>query len=282
VAGELYVCATPIGNLEDITFRALRALREADLIAAEDTKRTRALLSHYDISVPLLSYNAHNRKQRVPAIMAKLKEGAKVVLVSDAGTPGISDPGPLLVAEARKEGIPVIPLPGPSALSAALSICGFDMPQFTFTGFLPRREGEREKLLLELRESGRGVVCYEAPHRIEDALASLAKVWPEAKVALMRELTKIYEEVLVGSPAELAAELARNPRRGEMVLVIAGDKEGGREKAPSQDQIHETGLALMERMDKKGAIKEAAAELGIPKRLVYQAVIDLPGRGEMD
>jgi 16S rRNA (cytidine1402-2'-O)-methyltransferase len=282
VAGELYVCATPIGNLEDITFRALRILREADLIAAEDTKRTRALLTHYNIAVPLLSYNEHNRKQRLPTIMAKLKEGGKVVLVSDAGTPGISDPGPLLVAEARKEGFPVIPLPGPSALSAALSICGFDMPQFTFTGFLPRREGEREKLLLELRESGRGVVCYEAPHRIEAALASLAKVWPDAKVVLMRELTKIYEEVLVGSPGQLAAELERNPRRGEMVLVIAGAKDGGQEATPSQDQIRAKVLSLMEAMDKKRAIKEAAAELGVPKRLVYQVVIDLPGRGETD
>ncbi|MGI6035339.1 MAG: 16S rRNA (cytidine(1402)-2'-O)-methyltransferase [Limnochordia bacterium] len=281
MAGELYVCATPIGNLEDITLRALRILGEANLIAAEDTQRTRVLLAHYDIAAPLISYNEHNRKQRLPVIMEKLKEGGKVVLVSDAGTPGIADPGPMLVAEARKRGFPVIPLPGPSALSTALSICGLGMTQFTFTGFLPRRAGERERLLMELRQSGRGVVCYESPHRIEAALASLAKVWPDAKVAFLRELTKIYEEVLVGSPGQIAAELKARPRRGEMVLVIEGDRDGGQERTFSQEQIREKVVVLMEVMDKKQAIKEAAAELGIPKRIVYRAVIDLPGRGKM-
>ncbi|MGI6038044.1 MAG: 16S rRNA (cytidine(1402)-2'-O)-methyltransferase [Limnochordia bacterium] len=276
--GPLYVCATPIGNLGDITVRALEVLRKVDLILAEDTRQVRKLLQHYGIDVPVESYQEHNHRQKLPGILARLQEGQALALVSDAGTPGVSDPGQELVEALWQAGGEVIPLPGPSALTAALSICGLAVDQFVFTGFLPKKAGEREGILEQIKASGWGAVIYESPHRIEATLASLHKVWPQSRVALLRELTKIYEEVLRGRPAEILEELNRRPRKGEMVLVI---EKAQTEKVPIPDGEQIKGLVkdyMVEGMDKKRAIKEVAQKLGISKRIVYRAALHLPAK----
>ncbi|HHY38484.1 MAG TPA: 16S rRNA (cytidine(1402)-2'-O)-methyltransferase [Clostridia bacterium] len=220
--GVLFVCGTPIGNLEDITLRALRVLKEVDLIAAEDTRRTLRLLNHYGISKPLTSYHEHNKEKSGEALISKLKKGYKVALVTDAGMPGISDPGQDLIRRAREAGIQIEVVPGPSAVSAALALSGMTFDTFTFVGFLPRKRSERVKVLERLRDEGRPVVAYEAPHRVVGTLRDVMTVYGEdVLVTLARELTKTHEECLVMPVLTLVRILeARDKPRGEITLII--------------------------------------------------------------
>ena len=212
MSGKLSVVATPIGNLEDITLRALRILKEADFVACEDTRNTRKLLSHFDIHTPVVT----DRKTLV-----LLAQGSHVALVSDAGTPGVSDPGLELVSRAREAGATIETIPGPSALAAALAVAGLRVPSFTFYAFLPQKKG-REKLFKEMADNERSSIFYESPHRIIKALLSLKKVAPERRVGLYRELTKIYEEAIIGTPQELLSILEAEPvkQKGEFVVIL--------------------------------------------------------------
>jgi 16S rRNA (cytidine1402-2'-O)-methyltransferase len=218
--GILYVVATPIGNLEDITLRALSVLREVDLIACEDTRRTRALLSHFDIHRAVTSYFEHNKLARGETLLRTLKQGKSIALVTDAGTPGISDPGFLLVRAAREAGISVVPVPGPSAVIAALSAAGVPADRFVFEGFLPVKPGRRLHRLEALRALGMTIVCYESPHRIAATLEAIGKTFGEIEIAVARELTKQFEEIILGSPARLAERFGPGRARGEFTLII--------------------------------------------------------------
>ena len=220
MSGTLYVVATPIGNLEDITTRALRILREVDVVACEDTRRTRALLTHFDIHVPTVSYYEHNKVTRGPHLLRQLADGRSIALVSDAGTPGISDPGVLLVREARTAGIRVVPVPGPSAVTAALSAAGLSADRFVFDGFLPVKSGRRVNRLKALRDLEMTIVVYESPHRIDAALEAIAEVFGDRPIVVARELTKQFEEIVTAPPAEHLERLRAGVARGEFTLVI--------------------------------------------------------------
>ena len=220
MTGTLYVVATPIGNLEDITLRALRVLKEVDLIAAEDTRRTRVLLSHYGIHTPMTSYFEHNKLKKGDFLVSRLSEGKAIALVTDAGTPGLSDPGFHLVRLARSAGILVVPVPGPSALTAALSVSGIPADRFIFEGFLPVKAGRRLAHLHALRALERPIVLYESPHRLLKTLAAIEEVCGAIEITLLRELTKKFEEIRCGSPAQLIAHFAREGTRGEFTLII--------------------------------------------------------------
>jgi 16S rRNA (cytidine1402-2'-O)-methyltransferase len=219
-AGTLFVVATPIGNLEDVTLRALRVLRGVDLIAAEDTRRTRSLLQAYGVRAPLVSYFEHNQARRGPELLERLQAGARIALVTDAGTPGVSDPGFRLVRLCRDAGIPVVPVPGASALVAALSAAGIPADRFVFEGFLPVKAGRRLTRLRELHALGRPVVLYESPHRVVATLGAIEAVFGEVEVVLAREVTKRFEEFRRGTAAGLRAALAATGVRGEVTLVV--------------------------------------------------------------
>jgi 16S rRNA (cytidine1402-2'-O)-methyltransferase len=218
--GTLYVVATPIGNLEDITLRALRVLKEVDLVACEDTRRTRGLLTHFGIHAPVTSYFEHNKVAKGEVLLRALREGKSVALVTDAGTPGISDPGFLLVRAARDAGIHVAPVPGPSAVIAALSAAGVPADRFVFDGFLPVKPGRRLHRLEALRALEMTIVCYESPHRILASLEAIAQVFGDIEIVVARELTKQFEEILRGTPARLRDHFAEGEVRGEFTLVI--------------------------------------------------------------
>lgn len=220
-ASTLYLVATPIGNLEDITLRALRVLKECDVVAAEDTRRTGQLLQHFDIRKPLLSYFQFNEAKRSEEIIERLKQGQKVALVTDAGTPGISDPGERVVAAAVKAGLRVESIPGPCAMVAALTASGLSTDEFHFIGFLPHKSGQRKKALERLRDTTGTSVLYESPYRIGKLLQELIEVMPERQVVLARELTKKFEEYLRGTPAELLAITEKRSLKGEFVVMIA-------------------------------------------------------------
>jgi 16S rRNA (cytidine1402-2'-O)-methyltransferase len=223
VVGTLFVVATPIGNLEDITVRALRVLREVSLVACEDTRRTRGLLAHFDIHTPTVSYYEHNKLSRGPQILRTLQEGQSVALVTDAGTPGISDPGFLLVREARAAGVPVVPVPGPAAVVAALSAAGVPADRFVFDGFPPVKPGRRRNRLTALRELATTVVLYESPHRILATLEAIGDVFGERDIIVARELTKQFEEIVRATPAAHRARLEAAGVRGEFTVIIPGE-----------------------------------------------------------
>ena len=225
MSGTLYVVATPIGNLEDLTLRALRVLKEVDLIACEDTRRTRTLLGRYAISAPVTSYFEHNKLRKGEALLRLLSEGKAVALVTDAGTPGISDPGFLLVKAARAAGIKVVPVPGPSALAAALSAAGIPADSFVFEGFLPVKPGRRLARLKALKELETTVVLYEAPHRLLKTLGAIREVFGEIALVVARELTKQFEEIREGSPSEQLAYFGARAVRGEVTIVIWGEEK---------------------------------------------------------
>jgi 16S rRNA (cytidine1402-2'-O)-methyltransferase len=220
LSGTLFVVATPIGNLEDITLRALRVLREVDLVACEDTRRTRALLSHFDIHKPTVSYYEHNKLTRGPQLLRDLAGGRSIALVTDAGTPGICDPGVLLVREARAQGVAIVPVPGPCAIVTALSASGLAADGFVFDGFLPVKPGKRLNRLKALREMGTTIVLYESPHRIAATVTAIGEVFGEVELVLARELTKQYEEIVTATPAMHLARLAATAPRGEFTLLI--------------------------------------------------------------
>ncbi len=218
----LYIVATPIGNLEDITLRALRVMKEVALIAAEDTRRTGRLLAHYQLSTPLTSYHDHNKERRTPRLLEELLSGRSIALVSDAGTPGISDPAYYLVRRCLDKGVPVVPVPGPSAAAAALSAAGLPTDRFAFEGFLPPKGEKRRSRLLALKEEGRTLVLYESPYRLGRLLAEIADVMGEREVVVARELTKIHEEFMRGGAEELAERLKEKKIKGECVVLIRG------------------------------------------------------------
>jgi 16S rRNA (cytidine1402-2'-O)-methyltransferase len=222
MTGTLYVVATPIGNLEDITVRAMRVLQEVDLIATEDTRRTRILLEHYQIDKPLTSLYDHNEAHKAPALIRRLQEGSSIALVSEAGTPLISDPGYRLVQLAIVQGITVVPLPGPSAVIAALSIAGLPTDRFVFEGFLPKKPGKRRNRLERLRAESRTLVFYESPRRVIDALGDMQALWGDRRVVIARELTKKFEEVIRGRLTEVRARLQEHPPQGEVTVVVEG------------------------------------------------------------
>jgi 16S rRNA (cytidine1402-2'-O)-methyltransferase len=219
--GTLYLVATPIGNLEDITLRALRTLKECDVVAAEDTRRTGQLLKHFGISRPLLSYFQFNEARRSEEIVQRLRDGQKVALVTDAGSPGISDPGERVVRAAIAAGLRVEPVPGPSALVAALTASGLPADEFHFVGFLPHKSGQRRNQLEQLKTVPGTLVFYESPYRVEKLLGELGEVFPERQVVLARELTKKFEQFLRGQPAELLAALRQRSVKGEFVVLVA-------------------------------------------------------------
>jgi 16S rRNA (cytidine1402-2'-O)-methyltransferase len=223
--GTLYLVATPIGNLEDITLRALRVLRECDVVAAEDTRRTGQLLKHFEISKPMVSYFAFNEAKRSEEILERLQRGEKVALVTDAGTPGISDPGERVVRAAVAAGLRVESVPGPCALVAALTASGLPTDEFHFIGFLPHKSGQRRKQLEALKQFAGTLALYESPYRIEKLLGELNEVFPTRTVVLARELTKKFEELLRGTPAELLALVAKRSLKGEFVVLVSGTAE---------------------------------------------------------
>jgi len=272
VGGVLYIVATPIGNLEDITLRALRILKEVHLIAAEDTRHTRTLLDRYGIGRPVTSYHEHNEKTKARALVERLKRGQSIALVSDAGTPLLSDPGYRLVREAIKAAIPVVPLPGPSAMTALLSVSGLATDRFVFEGFLPARRGERRERLGALREEKRTMVFYEAPHRLKESLGDLLEILGDREAVMGREITKIHEEFLRGRLSEMRARVESEEPRGEITLAVGGS-EG--EAAPAQELI----TAEIEQLRKKGLrVKEIAELLGEkfsrPKREIYRLALE--------
>jgi len=269
----LYLVATPIGNLEDITLRALRILKEVDQIGCEDTRHTQKLLSHYNIRRPLVSYHEHNELTRAPELVVAMEQGAQIALVSDAGMPLVSDPGYRLVTLCLRHHIPVVPIPGPSALLAALSASGLPNEEFLFAGFLPARSGERRRALERLRIEDRTIIFYEAPHRIEETLIDAHEILGDRPACIAREVTKLHEEFRRGSLAELAASLAEKPARGEITLLIgpvpAEEKSALRDTSQSlADRVEE--LIRQAKLDRKEALKLAAKERGLSKRAAYQ------------
>ena len=268
--GRLYVVATPIGNLEDITYRAVRILKEVDWIACEDTRTTGHLLQHYGITTRTISYHDHNEPQRAVELFARLQAGETGAIVSDAGTPLLSDPGYRLVRGAVQARVKVEALPGPSALLAALVVSGLPTDQFHFAGFLPSKQGQRTRLIESLTDEAATLIFYEAPHRILEALADVAAVLPHRDIVVARELTKIHEEVLRGTAAEILATLeARDSVRGEFVILVAKATEPEPDDTPAGEAIEMLVSAGIARMD---AIKTVARERGLSKRDVYKLV----------
>jgi 16S rRNA (cytidine1402-2'-O)-methyltransferase len=269
--GTLYIVATPIGNLEDITYRAVRTLREVDLIACEDTRHTQKLLDHFGIGKPAVSYHEHNEQARSDELLAGLQQGKNIALVSDAGTPLIADPGYRLVAKARDAGIAVVPVPGPSAALAALSASGLPTDSFVFHGFLPAKAGQRRKALEQLASVDMSLVFYEAPHRILDTLEDIAAVLGSRPVVLARELTKIHEEFLRGTAVELLETLRqRGGIRGEFTIVVGKSTGLPQESGTIEEAVEELIRNGIPRMD---ALKQVARRRGISKREVYKRVL---------
>ena len=276
MTGRLMVCATPIGNMEDITLRALEALKNADLIAAEDTRHTLGLLNHFGIKTPMISCHQHNEAQRADIILERLREGQNVVLVSDAGTPAISDPGEVLVRRCREEGIEVTALPGACAFVTALSMSGMRSRRFIFEGFIPTGGKERRELLQRLGHEERTVIFYEAPHHLRQSLEFLRDGLGKRRIALGRELTKRYEEMLFMELTEAVEYYTVNEPRGEYVLILEGvDPE---EMSQEERQRWEE-LSFTEHMERyhdlppKEAMKQVARDRGISKRDVYSALL---------
>jgi 16S rRNA (cytidine1402-2'-O)-methyltransferase len=276
LSGTLYLVATPIGNLEDITFRAVRVLKEADLIACEDTRQTRKLLDRYGIAKPTVSYHEHNERERSPELTAKLLNGSTVALVSDAGTPLISDPGYRLVRAAIDSGIRVEAVPGASAVSTALAASGLPTDSFYFGGFLPAKSGQRLRALEALRDEAATLIFYEAPHRIVDTLAAVAQALGERPVVVARELTKMHEEFLRGTSSEVRTALeARESVKGEITLLIGKRAAALEDDTPLAVAVDACVAQGMRRME---AIKAVAHRRGLPKRAVYDELEKLKAR----
>ena len=274
--GRLYLCATPIGNLADITYRAVETLRTADVIAAEDTRHTRGLLAHYDIHTPMTSYHEHNKEEKGAELIERLCAGETIVCVSDAGLPGIADPGGDLARRAIAAGIPVTPLPGANAALSALICAGLPLEGFTFVGFLPRKEKKRREVLVRVAAYPETLIFYEAPHRLRETLAALtAALGAQRRACAARELTKKFEEFRRTTLGDLLAHYREHEPRGEFVLIVAGADEN----APAADAAEEMSLTeryaahIAKGLDKKEAMRRTAQELGIARRDVYQALL---------
>ena len=269
--GLLYLVATPIGNLEDITYRAVRVLRECDAIACEDTRQTRKLLDHYGIEKPTISYHEHNEAQRSAELAARLMAGETIALVSDAGMPLVSDPGYRLVRAAIENGVSVQPVPGPSASLAALAASGLPTDAFHFGGFLPAKAGQRAKLLESLAAESATLIFYEAPHRVMESLEAIEAALGPRPVAVARELTKIHEEFLRGTAEEIRAQLAaRGAVKGEITILIGKAAAPPPDETPLVDAVDALVHNGVTRMD---AIKQVARRRGLSKRQVYDQVL---------
>jgi len=269
MTGTLYIVATPIGNLEDITLRAIRVLKEADLIAAEDTRHTKHLLNRYQIETQLTSYHDHNKEEKAPVLVARMLEGKNIALVSDAGTPGISDPGYFLINLAIDQKISVIPIPGATAAIAALSVSGMPTDRFVFEGFLPPKQMARLKRLQELVKEDRTMIFYEAPHKIIAATMDILEVFGDRRAVFTRELTKIHEEAIRGTLSEILNHLQTGSIRGEFTIIVHGaSSEPLKRDIDTADYLKN--LMLHRRLSKKEAVAAAAEELGLPKKEVYK------------
>ncbi|MGM0409921.1 MAG: 16S rRNA (cytidine(1402)-2'-O)-methyltransferase [Bacillota bacterium] len=274
-SGKLFPCATPIGNLKDMTERAIETLKKVDFIAVEDTRRTSKLLKHYDINTKMISYHEHNEKKRAKELLEKLKQGLDIALVSDAGTPGISDPGYEIINKAVENEIKVIPIPGANAALLALTASGLAMNKFVFEGFLPRKGKEREEVLNTIKKEERTIIIYESPYRVLDTIKDLKKKIADRKIALVREITKIHEEKLYGSAQELIQILEKREIKGEIVLVIEGrstvveEKEGWEELSI----VEHVELLMKNGYTKKKAIKKVANLRNLSKSDVYEKAI---------
>ncbi|MDE6961072.1 MAG: 16S rRNA (cytidine(1402)-2'-O)-methyltransferase [Lachnospiraceae bacterium] len=277
-AGVLYLCATPIGNLEDMTYRAVRILKEADLIAAEDTRNSIRLLNHFDIHTPMTSYHEYNKIEKGHLLVKKLLEGSHIALITDAGTPGISDPGEELVRMCQEAGVLVTSIPGACACVTALSMSGMPTRRFCFEAFLPMDKKERREVLQGLTEETRTIVLYEAPHRLKKTLQELLEALGDRQISILRELTKRYESVFRTTLAEALRYYEVQDPRGEYVLVIEGrsraELEEKRQKSFLKMSVKDhVGLYEGQGMDRKAAMKQAAKDRGISKREIYQALL---------
>ncbi|MBQ1491222.1 MAG: 16S rRNA (cytidine(1402)-2'-O)-methyltransferase [Blautia sp.] len=281
--GQLYLCATPIGNLEDITLRVLRTLKEVDLIAAEDTRNSIKLLNHFDIHTPMTSYHEYNRFEKGEALVEKMREGQSVALITDAGTPGISDPGEVLVSLCQKAGIPVTSLPGPAACITALTLSGKPTRRFAFEAFLPAQKKEREEILMELKRETRTIILYEAPHHLVKTMQDLREALGNREATLCRELTKIHEDVFVSDLDSLLEKYKDTQPLGECVLVLKGLEKGA--LAREEEESWRT-LSIGEHVayyeglgnDRKTAMKLAAADRGITRREAYSLLEQEKGK----
>ncbi|HMK49435.1 MAG TPA: 16S rRNA (cytidine(1402)-2'-O)-methyltransferase [Thermodesulfovibrionales bacterium] len=265
--GTLFIVSTPIGNLEDITLRALRVLKEADIIAAEDTRHSLKLLTHYGISKPMISYWREREQTRAEELIGKLLQGKSVALISDAGTPGIADPGTVLIRRALQENINVVPIPGATAFVAALSVSGISTEEVIFIGFLPSKKTQREKLLRELSLEKRTIVFYEAPHRIIETLSGMETLFIGRKAAVAKEITKMHEEVLRGSVSDILLRISELKIAGEYVVVI----EGRRDEAiyPIKEAVAEVISLVKTGMGRKEAVRKISETYGLSKKELY-------------
>ena len=272
MSGKLYLVATPIGNLEDITFRAIKVLKEVDLIAAEDTRNTLKLLNYYEISKPLVSYHRHNEEEKKDNLIQKLIDGENIAIVTDAGTPGISDPGEVIVKEAIKNNIEIIPIPGACAAINALICSGLDTKEFVFMGFLPLNKKLRKEKLKEIDKETKTLILYEAPHKLKDTLNDLKNVLENRKVVLARELTKIHEEFIRGNIDEIIEN--SKDLKGEMILIIEGAKKQERENSLNTLSLEDHYKFYEEQgFEKKEIIKRIAKDRGVSKNDIYMNFI---------
>ena len=278
MAGRLYLCATPIGNLEDITFRVVRTLKEVDIIAAEDTRNSIKLLNHFEIKTPLTSYHEFNKYDKAKVLVNRILGGENVALITDAGTPGISDPGEELVRQCYEAGVEVTSLPGAAACITALTMSGLSTRRFVFEAFLPNDKKEKAAILEELRSETRTIILYEAPHRLKKTITELVPILGNRKLTVVKELTKLHENVFLTTLEEALDYYQENEPRGEFVLVIEGKKleEIKKEKEAffqEMDVNEHMKIYLDKGMDKKEAMKAVAVDRGIPKREVYKMLL---------
>lgn len=271
--GVLYIVSTPIGNLEDITLRALRILKEVDVIAAEDTRHSTKLLTYYGISKQLISYWGEKEKVKSVEILERLRGGQSVALISDAGTPGISDPGSVLIKKALEEGFNVISIPGTSALIAALSISGLSTEEFTFIGFLPSKKSQRQKALKALSLEARTLVFYEAPHRILETLSDMKEIFGERRIAVVKEISKIHEEVSRGNISDVLNRLEKSTVAGEYVLLVEGKIE--EKMLTTDDALSEVSMFIKKGLGRKEAVKRVAEAYGLSKKELYHKSLDV-------
>lgn len=281
--GKLYPCGTPIGNLSDMTERAVEILKEVDLIAAEDTRRTGRLLSYFDIETEMISYHEHNEKKRAEELLDRIKAGIDLALVSDAGTPGISDPGYEIINKAVKDGLEVIPIPGPNAALLALTASGLSMKSFVFEGFIPRKGEDRKEALKRIQREERTIIIYESPYRIKDTLKDLKSYLDQRQVALIREISKVHEEKIYGTVPVILEKLADREIKGEVVLVIEGRQlaRGEKEGWEELSIVEHVELLMENGYTKKKAIKQVAGLRNLSKSDVYEEAIVIDARDYM-
>ncbi len=286
-SGILYICGTPIGNLKDITLRCLNVLKKVDLIAAEDTRHTEILLNHYQIRKPSTSYHKYSKEKKVEHILQLLQEGKKIALLSDAGMPGICDPGYEIIRKAIENSITIIPIPGVSALTTALVVSGFALERFVFEGFVPRKKGEKRRFFLNLKDEERTIVFYETPHRIKDTLNTLKEVMGDRRIVIARELTKKFEEIIRGKLSSVADSLNNREIKGEITLVLEGNRASKKEDilcTQDSGRMDELEKEIQNYVNQGLYIKDIVSlvteEYDISKKWVYEKVLELRKKGK--